>query len=220
MNQADATKATIQGPSDDDLLGSAGRGDTAAFAVLLERHGGRVAGLARAMLAGHASAADVDDVVQETFLRLWVRAPQWRPRQAGTIGDQAGSPAGAKISTWLHRVAANLCIDRLRKRTTVPLDAVADPQDTDPPVDARLEAASAGAHVARAVAKLPPRQCLAITLCHMQELSNIEAAAIMEISIEALESLLGRGRRALRGALETDRSWLLTVLAKAGVKEG
>ncbi|MFV2092979.1 MAG: RNA polymerase sigma factor, partial [Hyphomicrobiales bacterium] len=73
--------------SDDDLARAAGGGDTGAFAELLDRHGQRIAGLARRMLAGQAMAGDVDDVVQETFLRLWVRTPQWLPRQPGGAGD-------------------------------------------------------------------------------------------------------------------------------------
>jgi RNA polymerase sigma-70 factor (ECF subfamily) len=48
---------------------------------------------------------------------------------------------------------------------------------------------------------LPARQREAVILCHYQELSNIEAAQTMEVSVEALESLLARGRRALRQAL-------------------
>ena len=155
-------------------------------------------------------------------MRLWVRAPQWR---AGPSGNDAArdnhvnGPPVAKVSTWLHRVAANLCIDRLRKRATLPLEGVPDQPDTSPPVDARLEAGAASTRIEQALVTLAPRQRLAITLCHYQELSNIEAAAIMEVSVEALESLLGRGRRALRSALEEDRSWLLAVLARAGVKE-
>ena len=55
--------------------------------------------------------------------------------------------------------------------------------------------------VEAALAALPPRQREAIVLCHHQGLGNIEAAALMEISIEALESLLARGRRALKASL-------------------
>ena len=52
-----------------------------------------------------------------------------------------------------------------------------------------------------ALRRLPDRQREAIVLCHYQDLSNIEAASVMEISVEALESLLSRGRRALRQSL-------------------
>jgi RNA polymerase sigma factor (sigma-70 family) len=58
-----------------------------------------------------------------------------------------------------------------------------------------------GLLVARAMARLPHRQREAVVLCHYQELSNIDAAALMGVSVEALESLLSRARRALRAAL-------------------
>ena len=52
-----------------------------------------------------------------------------------------------------------------------------------------------------ALAELPERQRAAIALVHFEEMSNIAAAEILEISVEALESLLARGRRALKAAL-------------------
>jgi RNA polymerase sigma-70 factor (ECF subfamily) len=58
-----------------------------------------------------------------------------------------------------------------------------------------------GARVDAALTRLPDRQREAIVLCHYQELTNIEAAVLMEVSVDALESLLSRGRRALRQAL-------------------
>ena len=61
--------------------------------------------------------------------------------------------------------------------------------------------ADTGAAVATALAALPVRQREAIVLVHYQELGNIDAAAVMEVTVEALESLLGRGRRALRVSL-------------------
>ena len=62
-------------------------------------------------------------------------------------------------------------------------------------------AADTGRRVQAALAALPDRQREALVLCHYQELTNIEAARLMEVSVEALESLLSRGRRALRTAL-------------------
>ncbi|CAL1690753.1 hypothetical protein MMB232_00887 [Brevundimonas subvibrioides] len=58
-----------------------------------------------------------------------------------------------------------------------------------------------GQRVNRALAALPERQREAIVLCHYQELGNIEAAGVMAVSVEALESLLSRGRRTLRQTL-------------------
>ena len=62
-------------------------------------------------------------------------------------------------------------------------------------------AADTGRRVQAALKALPDRQREALVLCHYQELTNIEAARLMEVSVEALESLLSRGRRALRKAL-------------------
>ena len=76
-----------------------------------------------------------------------------------------------------------------------------DQPDTGPAPDRGLLAADVGARVDAALTRLPDRQREAIVLCHYQELTNIEAAALMAVSVEALESLLSRGRRALRLAL-------------------
>lgn len=73
--------------------------------------------------------------------------------------------------------------------------------DTGPAADRGLMARDTGRRVSAAMANLPDRQREAVVLCHYQELTNIEAAALMGVSVDALESLLARGRRALRAAL-------------------
>jgi RNA polymerase sigma-70 factor (ECF subfamily) len=98
-------------------------------------------------------------------------------------------------------VALNLCYDRLRRRREIPTETPPDRPDEGPAPDRGLLAAETGMRVDAALKRLPERQREAVVLCHYQELSNIEAAALMEISVEALESLLSRGRRALRLAL-------------------
>ena len=95
----------------------------------------------------------------------------------------------------------NLCRDRLRRvRPGGPqdLEALVDP---GPAPDRGLEARDVGDRVAAAMAILPVRQREAVVLCHYQEMGNIQAAAALGITVEALESLLSRGRRALRTAL-------------------
>jgi RNA polymerase sigma factor (sigma-70 family) len=131
---------------------------------------------------------EAEDVAQDAFLRIWKQAATWRPGQA-------------KFDTWLHRVAMNLCYDRLRRRRELPTDAPPDRPDEGPAPDRGLLAAETGVRVNAALQALPERQREAIVLCHYQELGNIEAAEVMGVSVEALESLLGRGRRALRAAL-------------------
>jgi RNA polymerase sigma factor (sigma-70 family) len=107
----------------------------------------------------------------------------------------------AKFDTWLHRVALNLCYDRLRRRREVATSNLPEQADEGPAPDRGLQAQDVSVRVAAAMRALPDRQREAVSLCHYQELSNIEAAALMGVSVEALESLLARGRRALRSAL-------------------
>jgi RNA polymerase sigma-70 factor (ECF subfamily) len=101
----------------------------------------------------------------------------------------------------MHRVALNLCYDRLRRRREDPVAEVPDRPDPQAAPDKGIEQRELGARVEAALAALPERQRAAIVLCHYQELSNIEAAQLLEVSVEALESLLSRGRRALRAGL-------------------
>ncbi len=168
-------------------------GDGAACRVLVERHLGPVTAFARRLLGNRA---DAEDVAQETFLRLWAKAGDWRP-------------GGAQLTTWLHQVALNLCRDRGRRRPMAPLDAVPDTADPQPLPAAAVQRREVAARVERALAALPQRQRAAIVLCHHQGLGNAEAAAVLGIGVEALESLLARGRRALRRTLEAEAPDLL-----------
>jgi RNA polymerase sigma-70 factor (ECF subfamily) len=171
---------------DDALLRRVAAGDPAAIQALVGRKLPRVCALASRMLG---DAAEAEDVAQEAFLRLWRQAPKWR------FGE-------AKVDTWLHRVSLNLCYDRLRRRRERP---VAEPPDqVDPALgaDVELEMMQTSNQIQAALAELPPRQRDAILLHHYQELSNIDAAAVLGVSIDALESLLARGRRALRTRLQ------------------
>jgi len=168
---------------DAEDVARAGRGDRDAAARLIARHAPKLLSVARRMVGGEA-----EDAVQEVFLRLWTHAARWQPGQA-------------KFETWLYRIMLNQCYDRLRRRPTQPLDAVAEIADDAPPPDRGLDETVQAGAVARAVDGLPERQKAAILLCHFQERGNIEAAEIMGISVEALESLLARGRRTLRTQL-------------------
>jgi len=163
----------------------AGQGDPAAVRALVGRKLGRVLSLAQRMLG---DLAEAEDVAQDAMLRVWKQAPNWRP-------------GAARFDTWLHRVTLNLCYDRLRKRRERPMAEPPELADPAPGADRGLIARDLGRRVDGALQALPERQREAIVLCHYQELGNIEAAALMNVSVEALESLLARGRRALRAAL-------------------
>jgi len=158
-------------------------GDRDAFAALCRRHAPVLHRFATRMLG---EPADAEDVVQETLLRFW--------REAGRFDGSR-----ARLSTWLHRCTYNACVDQLRRRGRhTPPDA-----DTEAPSPEELTLASdRGRTVQRALAALPERQRTALLLCHYQRLPQAEAAAVMDLSLNALESLLSRARRRLRGDLQ------------------
>jgi RNA polymerase sigma-70 factor (ECF subfamily) len=176
--------------ADPGRIARAAAGDPGAWAALVRRHLPAVTRCA-AYILGEQSEAE--DVAQDTFLRLHRKLSTWEGGEDG-------------LSSWLHRVAVNLSIDRRRgpARPTplADVDDVAEPAGLDGPLDRKR-------HVERALADLPDRQRAALVLVHYQGLSGREAAAALDISVEALESLLARGRRTLRHTLAPVRADLL-----------
>ncbi len=163
-----------------------GAGDEAAYRVLLDRHLGPVTAYVRRMMR---NAPDADDIAQETFIRLWTHSERY-------------SPAKSKLSTWLHNIAHNLVIDHFRKhgRTVTGDDSDETATDDMAPSD-QLQQSEASDQMARCLMALPERQRSAIVMCHYQGMSNRDAAAILDVTVDALESLMARGRRKLKQLL-------------------
>lgn len=180
------------------LVAQVAKGDGTAFRALTDRHLKTVVAIARRMLRDDAEA---EDVAQETFLRLW--------RSGATL--ELG-PAG--VRPWLRRVVSNLCIDRVRGRTRLtPVDELPEVPE-EPRQLAILESEEVRQRVDVALKRLPERQRLALTLFHYEGMSQIEVGAVMGITDEAVESLLGRARRQLKVDLRNEWRGLLTTSAK------
>ena len=183
-----SARNTETGPSDDPdstLLAAAAAGDEKAFAGLVERHYDIVYRVVWRVTSGHA---DTEDIVQEAFLKLWNNPTQVRH--------------GVALRGWLIRVATNLAIDRARRKQASNLDDEPEIAASGPDALGQVLGDRSATEINSALARLPERQRLALSLVYFENMSNIDAAASMEISVEAIESLLARGRRALKADLK------------------
>lgn len=188
---------TAEVASDERLLALYAQGDASAARLLMQRLLPRVLSYATRVLNG--DRAEAEDVAQEAMLRLWRAAPGWRSGEA-------------QVSTWLYRVVANLVTDRLRQRQrrgpAVPMDEAPEPADPSLDAEGQLMEGDRMTALDAALAQIPARQREALVLRHLEGLSNPEIAVVLEVGIEAVESLIARGKRALIAALAGRRAEL------------
>ncbi len=194
---------------DEELMAAVISGDRSAYQALVRRHLKPISHYALRLLGDRGES---EDIAQETFLRLWTNAAKW-------------DPAKAKLTTWLHRITHNLCIDFLRKQKRVSLEASFDSETnstesrsnefTDAIQDCAETAKNSADEVAqeaeiralsRALGTLPEAQRSALLLCYFQGFSNKEAADILSCTVQALESLIARAKRGLRAQLGDHRN--------------
>lgn len=178
--------------SDADLIAKIVMQDSDAFRCLSERY--------MKMLFSAAYRLGVDrqqaeDIVQDTMLKVWQKADQWKPEK------------GAAVKTWLYRIAYNQAVDvRRKQKQTVPIDDMnLTAQDK---TDENMEDQQRTLFVRKAINDLPERQRTALVLCHYQGLSNGEAADVMGSTVKAIEGLLVRARKTLYEDLKTQKGVL------------
>ena len=180
----------LSGMSDHVLLEAYVNGIPGASKVLTDRFMPKIFAQAFHRILNEA---DADDITQEAMLRLWRIAPNWEQ-------------GNAKISTWLYKIVNNLCVDRMRQRKTEHLEAVSEPIDNRQNVtDSILNKSRANA-LYSALARLPARQREAVSMRHLEGISNPEIAEKLELSIRAVESLIARGKRTLSETLQSQKS--------------
>lgn len=171
---------------DNDLIPGLRAGNEAALRALIDRRMASVHRVAYRLLGDRFEA---EDVCQDTFLKFWRAAPDWRE------GD-------ARILTWLCRVATNGCYDRLRKKRPDLPGEMFDPVDGRINAEGRIVEDQRWDALQAAIMRLPDRQRAALTLCYDEAMPQRDAADIMGIGQKAYEALLVRARRALRALME------------------
>ena len=168
-----ATTAIDETADDAALVAAAHAGSHAAFDLLVTRHRRGVYHLCYRFVNHHEDAADL---TQDTFVRAW--------KALGSFRGQA------RFSTWLHRIAVNVCLNKVAVRAPIvePIDAEAleDRRQARPGDD--LLAEERAAQVRAAVAALPPRQRAALILRTYHELSHQEVADIVGTSVGAVKA--------------------------------
>ena len=171
------------GPNDAELVARVvATDDRRAFAVIVRRHQSAVRSLLRRLCAGDATRAD--DLAQETFLRAYRRLSTWR--------------GGARLSTWLHRIAFNAWASEARRRPA--------PEPPPPDGPAPLEDAALARHdLARAFAVLREEERAALALAYAEDLTHEEAAEILGVPLGTLKTNVLRGKEKLRRLLSPAR---------------
>ena len=188
------------GAGDRALALAVSRGERAAIAALTRRCLPVVHSVARRLLR---DASEAEDIAQETFVKVWRAIDRFDADRA-------------RLETWVARIATNACLDKLRKRREETVeDEVQERADMAPRADDLMTAEASAKRVRAAIAALPERQRAALELCSFQDCTNIEAAHILGVSIEAVESLLARARRKLKTELLGERDDLIEGFAGA-----
>ena len=184
-------RATKTEPMEDSLeldevtLKRAQLGESAACTALVRRYQERVGALVSRMLTPSGRGAAIEDVAQETFLRVFRALPDWDPR------------GSARLSTWILTVATRAAIDELRRRPSITAPIDADSSAPAPPVELRSLARA----IERALGELVPEFRAVFVLREFHELSYEEIAAALDIDIGTVKSRLSRARAGLRVAL-------------------
>ena len=185
------------------LLAQVRAGDEQAFAALVSSLFPAVFQAAMRILRQEQEA---EDVAQEVFLKIWRDPPELRNEDA--------------LKGWSMRVASNGAIDRLRKKRPELAEELPERVDPGAGAESAMRGEQAQGAVQQVLGELPERQRLALVLTYYQGLPNKEAADLLNVSVDALVSLLARARRALKTKLSDQWQGLLEDLAVDGQRDG
>lgn len=181
---------------DRDLVVAFKSGRPGAYEEMYRRYGARVEGVCRRMLG---NVEDANEATQETFLKAYQALPRFN--------------GNYKLGAWLHRIAANVCLDVLRARARgVYLVSLPDGQeslDADPGPE---ELVAAGGEANAALEKIQPLHARALRLRAVEGMSHKEMARALEMTPQQVKALLHRARDSFKRAWESASGWVLAPL--------
>jgi len=173
--------------NDNEIIKSVLEGDTNSFRILVDRYQTIVFHIAFGFVHNQEEA---EDITQEVFIRTWQSLSKFR-------GDSS-------FSTWLHRIAVNVCLNQIRKEKRLPVlnrislffrsDTAEIPPDTENPEEILIREEHS-VWLQKALDSLPEKQRIAIVLSKYDDLSQKEIAAIINLTEGAVEALLQRAKR-------------------------
>jgi RNA polymerase sigma-70 factor (ECF subfamily) len=177
---------------DELTLARAMRGDESAFRVVVSRHQSQVFALIGRILVRARGQGIVEDLAQETFVRVFHALPQF------------GRDGRWNLTAWILTIAARLAIDELRRRPRQeePLATLFDQADERASADGDSERRRIAAAIGVAVERLVPEQRAAFILREVHGLEYEAIAEALSIDIGTVKSRLWRARAALRAALQ------------------
>ena len=170
-----------------------GAGDGEAFGEVVRRHRDRLWAVALRTLGDREEAADALQDALVSALRATRRSPE---------GGGGAFRGEAAVTTWLHRIVVNACIDRARRRAARPADPLPDREHPLPHTRDAISAKETALVVSDALATLAVDQRAALVLVDMHGFSVEEAARILEVPVGTIKSRCARGRARLLPLLE------------------
>jgi RNA polymerase sigma-70 factor (ECF subfamily) len=184
-------KESLMEDADEALVRQSQSGDPKAFESLMIRHQRMIFSLTYRMTG---SVADAEDLAQETFIRAYRNIGSYR--------------AVSKFSTWLYRIAINVCLtwrQRETRRVEVQADWVNRADSQGPVGESGRNGSELGARAHAALLTLPPKQRAAIALTVYEGLSHAEVARILGCSETTVSWRVFVARKKLKGWLSAGR---------------
>jgi RNA polymerase sigma-70 factor (ECF subfamily) len=176
---------TAAASTDAQLIAAHAAGDPGAFAELVRRHRDRMWAVALRTLRDPEEAADA---LQEAFISAFRAASSFR--------------AESQVTTWLHRIVVNACLDRVRRRQARPTVPLPEAGPGEPAADGDAMAdRETKLVVAEALAMLPEEQRVPIVLVDVEGYSVADTARLLGIAEGTVKSRCARGRAKLAKVL-------------------